>query len=263
MGCNHAYLRKSKPWRIARRVPQRFLIAEGDIPKLGQTLHASTERAHYLTRVLRHRQGDALSCFNGHGLAFECMIRTIGKRGVELEVTDIAPQVHMPAHASHMMLALIKGSAMDRAIQQCVELGATHITLFGAERSNVTLSDERLANKRAHWAKVIAGACEQCGQLTLPPLEVGQIQIAQIVDRYTPSLIVLDQAGSPLSQEDINDIARQPLRLAVGPEGGWSDSERSLFSQRRVPMRSLGTLTLRAETIPSAALAIVHYLRTL
>jgi 16S rRNA (uracil1498-N3)-methyltransferase len=51
----------------------------------------------------------------------------------------------------------------------------------------------------------------------------------------------------------------QPLTLLIGPEGGWSDSERQLAESHGIQRASLGELTLRAETTPLVALAVVRH----
>jgi 16S rRNA (uracil1498-N3)-methyltransferase len=50
------------------------------------------------------------------------------------------------------------------------------------------------------------------------------------------------------------------LSLAVGPEGGWTESELILFSQERWSPASLGSTILRAETAAIAALAVAQAL---
>jgi RsmE family RNA methyltransferase len=38
------------------------------------------------------------------------------------------------------------------------------------------------------------------------------------------------------------------LGILIGPEGGWSEAERSEFARRNLPHLALGDFTLRAET---------------
>jgi 16S rRNA (uracil1498-N3)-methyltransferase len=55
--------------------------------------------------------------------------------------------------------------------------------------------------------------------------------------------------------------ARDPqdtVALLIGPEGGWTEQERSEFIAAQWAPVSLGPLVLRAETAALAALAIVN-----
>jgi 16S rRNA (uracil1498-N3)-methyltransferase len=46
------------------------------------------------------------------------------------------------------------------------------------------------------------------------------------------------------------------VTLAIGPEGGWTEDELSLFAQHEWEAATLGRAILRAETAAIAALAI-------
>ena len=240
-------------------MPQRFLIPDAAL-KPGQTTTVDAERAHYLLRVLRCRVGDVIACFDGRGTAFDCTITGLGKRQAELQVTQVTTSAEPSNPFCHVVLALLKGNAMDRAIAQCVELGAHSIQLFRAARSNVDPTGSRLENKLSHWGKIIAGACEQSGRLYLPELHFRPVGLDILLDQFAHTQrIVLDQSGSGLRAADVTGDA---VTLFVGPEGGWSDAERDLFARRGHPVRSLAQHTLRAETVPGIALGITQYLIT-
>jgi 16S rRNA (uracil1498-N3)-methyltransferase len=54
-----------------------------------------------------------------------------------------------------------------------------------------------------------------------------------------------------MSRQDTGDIA-----LLVGPEGGWSDSEREYFDRAGIGRISFGERIMRTETASVAACAI-------
>ena len=87
---------------------------------------------------------------------------------------------------------------------------------------------------------------------------VGGGQLGRMMALEAPSLQIemkfLDPGGAPLST-----AAPEPLTLVIGPEGGWSDAERTAASGREgLEVTGLGPLTLRAETAPLAVLAAVR-----
>ena len=61
--------------------------------------------------------------------------------------------------------------------------------------------------------------------------------------------------GGPFSLlQDANRV------LFIGPEGGWSKEELERFNKAKTQRVSVGANTLRAESTPGAALAILSYL---
>ncbi len=225
-------------------------------PAVGDEFEADAERAHYLCRVLRHRTGDTVPCFDGAGQTFDCTMLDANPRRCRLRVTAVADPVPRPAAETHMVLGLLKGAAMDRAVAQCVELGASAITLVSCARSNVRLEPARSDNKRSHWQKIIVGACEQSGQLFVPALRLAS-SLPAVLEAAEGTQLVL-KAGAARLLGDPGD----QVTLFVGPEGGWAPDEDAVFERTGVTAVGLGELVLRAETVPAAALSLVNYLRS-
>ena len=69
--------------------------------------------------------------------------------------------------------------------------------------------------------------------------------------------VVFDPDGDPLPSRA--DITR-PL-VFIGPEGGWSDEEATLFAEQGTARYRLGSTILRAETMPAVALALIQQMR--
>ena len=237
-------------------MPMRFLISEPI--HHGEPIVLAAERAHYLTRVMRHKAGDVIECFDGHGTVFDAQLTEVGQKRCTLLVTHEKSAAQRPATALHLGISLLKGQAMDRAIQQATELGVSSICLLDAHRSNVQLAADRLDNKMSHWQKIIAGACEQSGQLFLPTLTPPQ-SLEHLITTTDTEIIVLDMQGEKLPVT----LPSAERTLLMGPEGGWDDNERKLFAAHQLTHYQLTAGTLRAETVPSVALALFSHLQQL
>ena len=72
-----------------------------------------------------------------------------------------------------------------------------------------------------------------------------------------PLLPLFGRSGRTLEAES---NPRVGTALAIGPEGGWTDSELTTFRDSGWTFASLGPTILRAETAAIAALAIVTQL---
>lgn len=236
-------------------MPMRFLI---ETPvSLDAVVTLDAERSHYLCKVMRMTSGASVTCFDGEGTSFRALLIQANAKKSVLQITAIDP-TDTPATAGlYLGMSVLKGPAMDRALQQATELGAAGISLVTAQRSNVILHDNRLQNKMTHWRKIIAGACEQSGRLFVPALD-GPVALDTLLHTTTHKPMIFDLEGTPLPAA----LPQESRLLMIGPEGGWDETERRLFMQRKLGSYSLGANTLRAETTPAVALTLVRHLQT-
>ena len=244
-------------------MPMRFLIEVGDqaVPQPGDRITLAADRSHYLCKVMRLRGGEQVECFDGNGRRILATLTTANAKQAVLDLDEVAPAAPEPGIKIHLGLSLLKGAAMDRALQQATELGGTSITLLAAKRSNVQLSRERADGKLDHWQKVIASACEQSGRLYLPELRP-PINVAEFLDTSMSDngleAIVLDQHGAPLPKT----LPSQPRTILIGPEGGWDNAEMALFKARGLTQYKISDNVMRAETVPAVALALLAHVQS-
>jgi 16S rRNA (uracil1498-N3)-methyltransferase len=221
--------------------------------------------AHHAARVLRLREGDPVTLFNGEGGESEARLTRIGSRSVSAMVGEH----HAVERESPLQVTLLQGLAgaerMDYVIQKAVELGVAAIAPLTMARS-VTRLDAARASKRAeHWRAVIVASCEQCGRNRLPLLHPLRDFDAALGSPGYPgatigaalSLVLSPGEGSSLTAFDRPSAA---VRLLIGPEGGLSPEE--LAAAHRAGFRNvrLGPRVLRTETAGVAALAAMNAL---
>ncbi|MEC8492034.1 MAG: RsmE family RNA methyltransferase [Pseudomonadota bacterium] len=232
----------------------RFFFAGTHCP--GDILQLDAERSNYLCRVLRMREQEELDIFDGEGGLYRCRVSKAHQRRAQIRVVGQIVSIERTDQAPSLAMALLKGRAMDRAIAQATELGVQQIWLLQTDRSNLPLKGARLDQKIGHWRRVIASACEQCGQTWLPVLHPPRTVKACIDEQANGIPIVFDLDGAPLPRKvDIH----KPL-IFVGPEGGWSEEEAKFFRDQDVASYRLGDTVLRAETMPAVAMALVQHL---
>ena len=219
----------------------------------GQAVTLSSEQAHYLRRVLRLKPGAEIGLFDGAGNEWSAELAELSSRVATAVILSIGESEPAPVPLV-LVASWLKGNAMDTVVQKSVELGATAIWLLDAARSNYKADRERRANKLGHLERVARSAAEQCETRWLPDIEeIGSLNDLLGIDRPGRTLF-LDPGGEPLATS-----APEPLTVVIGPEGGWSDTERSqVDAAERLEVIGLGTLILRAETAPLAVLAAIR-----
>ncbi|HEB55314.1 MAG TPA: 16S rRNA (uracil(1498)-N(3))-methyltransferase, partial [Gammaproteobacteria bacterium] len=176
--------------------------------------------------------------------------------------TVLLDEKHRPERESplaiHLGLGISKGERMDFAIQKAVELGVTEITPLFSQHCVVKLDEKRIQNRLRHWQAIIISACEQCGRNRLAQLHT-PLDLCRWIDMESSGidLILAPQANQTLAQ--IQPAPRQ-LRLAIGPEGGFSDNEIEAATSGRFTAIGLGPRILRTETAVVAGLSALQTL---
>lgn len=233
--------------RDGRPVPRLFV--EVPLARDGQAA-LSRDQGHYLSRVMRLRQGDAVRLFNGRDGEWLAELAGEGARCTEL----LRPQAN--SGDVWLLFAPPKKERLRFLVEKATELGVARLVPVTTER---TEPPEARPDKLADWA---VEAAEQCGRLDVPAC-LPQEGLAAILASWSGQrrLLFCDEAGgAPVLQALAG--AGEALAFLVGPEGGFSEAERQmLVTNPRVAPVSLGPHILRVETAAIAALASWQALR--
>lgn len=216
----------------------------------------SPEASHYVLRVLRLKEGDLITVFNGEGGEYQGKLLPVAKQQARVLLEKyIDRSVESPLQI-HLGQGISRGEKMDYTIQKAVELGVTKITPLFTERCGVKLTAERLSKRVQHWQAIAISACEQSGRNTIPQILVPQNYSAWLEQRTEQIRITLD----PCSKNSWEDFPKQlhTVAFAVGPEGGLTDAELILAESKDFISLPLGPRILRTETAGLAAIAIMQ-----
>jgi len=223
------------------------------------TLNLPEAAAHHAARVLRLRNGDAITLFNGQGGEYAARITAIGKHDVTVAIERHDPVERESPLPVTLVQAVSSGERMDLTIQKAVELGVARIVPVESERCVVRLKGARAEKRVAHWQQVVISACEQCGRNRIPevrmisPLDVWLA--AEVSDAFRWVLL-------PGANTALRDLPRpqKPIELLVGPEGGLTDVEADAARRAGYQPVRLGPRVLRTETAAPALLAALQAL---
>ena len=211
--------------------------------------------AEHLVRVLRAQPGQKYEIATPSGV-FLGTIFSIAPDAVEFTLGESLGTA--ATLETHLLLSIFKFDRFEWALEKAVELGVTSITPVLATRTEKHLA--AAADKRVErWRRIATEAAQQSRQPSAPLLSNPQpLEVA--AKQSSGSLILLDET----EQERSLWSALTPdaaTTLAIGPEGGWTAAELSLFSKAKWTPTTLGTSILRAETAVIAALALVNQAR--
>ncbi|MDT0498037.1 16S rRNA (uracil(1498)-N(3))-methyltransferase [Algiphilus sp. W345] len=210
----------------------------------------------HAVQVLRLREADPLTLFNGDGQDYLARLGKVTKRAAQAEILESIPRSNESRLSLTLVQGVSKGERMDWAIQKAVELGVARIAPVITERCNVKLDAERWDRKLDHWRGVVISACEQSGRARLPELD-GVMPLRDWLSRpRRPLALVLD----PTAERTLDSFVGEPpsAELLIGPEGGLSDKEVALAAQAGFDRLKLGPRVLRTETAALTAIAVLQ-----
>ncbi len=217
----------------------------------GQTVSLSRDHAQYLFAVMRLEAGAQIAVFNGRDGEWRGEIVEGSKRGGVLVCQDQTAPLQMPPDL-WLFFAPIKKARTDFIVEKAAELGAARICPVQTAFTN----SERIRQDRlqAHAIE----AAEQCGGTYVP--EVTELRrLAEVLDSWPEDRHLIFADESLVGAKDA--LSKAPAvdkwAILVGPEGGFSDGERTrLRSLPFVTPISLGPRILRADTAAAAALTL-------
>ena len=209
------------------------------------------DHAAHLARVLRARIGQEFDITTPTAVR-RARIASITNGRIDFELGEELPT----ANSANITLALsiFKFDRMEWAIEKCTELGVTRIIPLIAHRTEPHLASAA-PKRRERWQRLALQASEQ-SRRAAPPEISEPIKLNEAVALTASTRIVLSESETMTMIRDVIPIECSDLLLAIGPEGGWTDSEQSQFRDAGWTPASLGTTVLRAETAAISVLAI-------
>jgi len=226
----------------------------GDITPT-QPLALCEDAAHHVGKVLRMQSGDLLQLFNGDGQNYAAEITEVGKKQLWVRVLSVSDNPVESNLYIHLGQGISRGDRMDFAIQKAVELGVSAITPLFTERCGVKLDGERLEKKREQWQKMVIAACEQSGRSVVPPVHP-PISLDKWLAQADDCLKLTLDPWTDASIKGLTPTNR--LRLVIGPEGGFTDTEVQSTNQAGFQAVRLGPRVLRTETAALTAIAALQ-----
>jgi 16S rRNA (uracil1498-N3)-methyltransferase len=220
---------------------RRFLVSSLD----SDAVRLSSEEAHHLVDVLRLREGAEVSLFDGKGSSARAKIHRIAGREVELRLLGPEPSRESPLSLT-LAVSPPKGDRMSFLIEKLTELGVARILPLETERGRTGKNLER-------WRRIAIEACKQSGRSRSPEVEAPR-GFEEVLSEEG-SLLAAHPGAPPLSAPRKGAIV-----ALIGPEGGWSERELTLFASRGVTLFGLGPRTMRTETAAIAAATLLQYL---
>jgi len=224
---------------------------------INDSVNLSEDAFGHVVRVLRLKEGDAITLFNGEeAFQYNAVLANVSKKSAQAEIKTKEEILTESPLNIHLGQGISRGDRMDFTLQKSVELGVNTITPLFTERCGVKLNAERLEKKRQQWQKIVISACEQSGR-AIVPIVAEPMQLSDWLKQQTKALKI---NLHPKAQHSIMSLPMENnrVRLLIGPEGGLTDEEITLANQNDYYDVLLGPRVLRTETAALTAITALQ-----
>lgn len=214
----------------------------------------SEEESKHLIRVLRKKQGDAITLTDGKGMVYESVILDANPKKASLKILS-KTEAEEDSFFIHLAIAPTKNpDRMEWMVEKITEIGFHELTLIE------TMNSERSFIKTDRLQKKIISACKQSIKFRTPILNSGikfndLIKSAEFND-FEKFIAYVDEHH----QHHLLDLAKPGKKylVLIGPEGDFDLKEIQQAFEAGFKAVSLGKSRLRTETAGLAAVQMLQ-----
>lgn len=230
-----------------------FIAQKENVDLASRTLRLVGDEAHHAVKSLRLRVGESFLATDLEGMCYRCVVDGINGDGLNSYIEEVLPDYGEPKQDILLIQGLISQPARwEFLLEKATELGVREIQPVTTERT------ERENFNRDRSERILRAAVKQTKRARMPKLaELTSFEQALTIAAEDGREIYLLHEGEAVSEMLYSQNVTAKIAIAIGPEGGFSDSEVDLAEKVGAKICSLGPRRLRAETAALAAIAIL------
>ncbi|WP_395727136.1 16S rRNA (uracil(1498)-N(3))-methyltransferase [Nakamurella sp.] len=228
------------------------------LPPAGPFVLDGPEGRHAAT-VRRLRVGESVVLTDGAGGLAPAVVVAAGRAELTLDVGP-SRRADPPAVRVTLVQALPKGERGELAVELATEAGVDHIVPWAAQRCVARWrAPEQIDKGVRRWRGTAREAAKQARRPFVPGVRdlATTAQVADLVAGAT-TLVLHESSVTPLTAADLPDAG--DVVLIVGPEGGLTKEELTVFGSAGAVVVRLGPQVLRTSTAGAVALGALGVL---
>ena len=217
-----------------------------------QTL--DNDDAHHAIKVLRLKLGEVIKISDGVKKWVSGSIIEISKKEMTISISERGDFEEKKPELV-LVQAVTKSERNKEMLELAVEAGVDRIIPWQAERS-ISKWQSDSAQK---WEIGIKEACKQARQVRLPKLMpmLTTAGVVQLLSKDARIIVFHESASEKFTQLQLPESLAS-IYLVIGPEGGISQSELSIFENGGSKIVRLGETVLRSAHAGFAAISAVQ-----
>lgn len=219
------------------------------------------EEAAHAFKVLRMKPGERLVAFDGKGWEIHGEVVEANKREVACRIVQKHWNPNELPGLAQVGIAMPKGDRQKLVIEKLVEMGIHQLVPLVSDRS-VAEPSSGMANRLLRYT---IEASKQCGRNKLmeilEPMSLKDyLKMPEARGTTTGAKWIAHPYTSPLEPSKTwGTQSLDDVRVAIGPEGGFTDQEVEMGLGLQWELLELGPRILRVETAVSYVASIFNF----
>jgi len=252
--------------------------------EIGKLLPLKDERSKHILKVLHKQVGESFEAGIINDKAGQAQIKAISDDGISFDFIPLTDG--KPLYPITLIVGFPRPIQLKRLFRDAASLGASRICLCGTELGEKSYMDSNIVERGAAYSALLDGSAQakstHVPELCLFP-SVKACLSALFPDKgcTLPSTAPFPQNDAPfLHNEKHRDLRvmldnvkpettlfkymeksfspqTDMIYASIGSERGWTDNERSLFTENGFSSCSMGPRVLRTETAVTVALSLI------
>ncbi|NGX61085.1 MAG: Ribosomal RNA small subunit methyltransferase E [Chlamydiae bacterium] len=229
-------------------MPQSRYFVDSTFEKEKRVFLSYEETRHL--RVLRKQEGERVELVNGQNQLAQGQIISFGKKEACVEILEF--EESLPATVPVILCqAIPRMPRLDLIVEKGTELGMHELWLFVGEKS------EKKSPSLPRLRAISISAMKQCGRLDLPKILL-KPPLSSWKEEELPYTGFYGDL-SPNAPSLLNAKKNDPgTLLFIGPEGGFSSTEKKILESLHIQGVKLHPHVLRTDTAPIVGLSILN-----
>lgn len=220
--------------------------------EIGAPLRRPDPRALHILGVLRRNEGELFDAGIVDGPRGKGRVVRIGPDGLVFRFEPVSDPP--PADPIHVVLAIPRPQTARKILGETASLGVASLRFFPSEKGGQGYAESTLW-RSGEWRRRLVDGAAQAFDTRLPEVR-HEPGLGAALDALPAGCARIALDNYEASARLTPALAARPLAIALGPERGWSDAERSLLRDCGFHLAHLGERVLRTETAVVAAIAI-------
>ena len=220
----------------------------------GSTQTLDKDEAHHAIKVLRLNLGEVIKISDGVKKWVSGPIIEISKKELTISVSEKG-EFEEKKPELVLVQAVTKSDRNKEMLELVIESGVDRIIPWQAERS-ISKWQSDSAQK---WEIGIKEACKQARQIRLPKLMpmLTTAGVVQLLNKDAQAIVFHESAVEKFAQLQLAQSLTS-IFLIIGPEGGITPNELSIFENSGGKVVRLGEIVLRSAHAGFAAISAVQ-----